>query len=91
MNTPLRRYAVGRWESLWASEPHISHRILLDLPARKVIAGQDRFRKQRRPMSIRDVEYMQQMLEETYNDIFDEPQEYDFEVIENPPHWALEA
>ena len=69
----------------------MSHRVLIDLTARKVIAGQDRFRKQWRPMDIRDAEYMQQILEQTYNDIFDEPNEYDFEVIEDPPQWALEA
>jgi hypothetical protein len=69
----------------------MSHRILIDLIARKVVAGQDRFRKEWHPMSLRDVEYMQQILEETCNDIFDEPHEYDFRVIEDPPHWALEA
>ncbi|MEX3937409.1 hypothetical protein AB4Y32_37725 [Paraburkholderia phymatum] len=40
MNSPrLPQYAVGRWESLWASDPYMSHRILIDLSARKVIAG----------------------------------------------------
>ena len=83
MNPPLSRYAVGRWESLWASEPYMSHRILIDLGTRKVIAGQDRFRKEWHPMSLRDVEYMQQILDETCNDIFDEPHEYEFRVIED--------
>jgi hypothetical protein len=85
MNTPLRRYAVGHWESLWASEPFISHRILIGLTVRKVIAGEDRIRKEWHPMNIRDVEYMQQILEQTFNDIFDEPHEYDFRVIKDPP------
>jgi hypothetical protein len=69
----------------------MSHRILIDLITRKVIAGQDRFRKEWQPMSIRDVDYMQQILEEMFNDIFDEPHEYAFKVIADPPYWALEA
>ncbi|MGF6637245.1 hypothetical protein OKW39_004461 [Paraburkholderia sp. MM6662-R1] len=52
MSATLRRYAVGRWGSLWASQPYMSHRILIDLPARKVIAGEQRFCKEWRYMSI---------------------------------------
>ncbi|MBC8751601.1 hypothetical protein OKW43_008445 [Paraburkholderia sp. WC7.3g] len=89
MSAPLRRYAVGRWGSLWASQPYMSHRILIDLPARKVIAGEHRFCKEWRYMSVRDLECMQQELNEMFDDIFDKPQEYDFEVIDEPPYWAL--
>ncbi|OUL85024.1 hypothetical protein [Paraburkholderia hospita] len=84
-------YVVGRWESLWASDPYMSHRIVIDLSARKVIAGQDRYRKRWHPMSVRDVDYMQQILDETAADIFDDPGEYGFESVDGPPPWALEA
>ena len=77
-------YAVGRWKSLWASEPYMSHRIVIDLSTRKVIAGQDRYRKRWHPMSVRDVDYMQQILDETAS-------EYGFEPVDSPPPWALEA
>jgi hypothetical protein len=91
MNSPRRpQYAVGRWESLWASDPYMSHRIIIDLSARKVIAGQDRYHKRWHPMSVRDVDYMQQILEETADDIFDEPREHGFELVDHPPAWALE-
>ncbi|WP_051377518.1 hypothetical protein [Paraburkholderia dilworthii] len=85
------RYAVGRWESLWASEPYLSPRILIDLPARKVVAGEHRFRKAWHYMSMSDLECMQQELDETYNDIFDDPHEYNFQVMDEPPGWALQA
>jgi hypothetical protein len=42
-------------------------------------------------MSVRDLEYMQQILDETYDDIFDEPASYEFEVAAEPPLWALKA
>jgi len=84
-------YAVGRWESLWASEPYMSHRIVIDLSTRKVIAGQDRYRKRWHSMSVRDVDYMQQILDETASNIFDDPREYGFEPVDSPPPWALEA
>ncbi|MDR6388422.1 hypothetical protein [Paraburkholderia phenoliruptrix] len=91
MNETRQRYAVGRWESLWASDPYLSHRVLIDLPAREVLAGEHRFRRQWHPMSVRDLECMQQELDETYADIFDAPQEYGFQVIEEPPPWAVRA
>jgi hypothetical protein len=83
------QYAVGRWESLWASHPYISHRILIDLLARKVVAGEHRYYKAWHYISVRDLSYMQQILDETFDDIFDEPQDYDFSMIEEPPHWAI--
>lgn len=69
----------------------MSHRIVIDLSARKVIAGRDRYHKRWHPMSVRDVDYMQQILEETADDIFDEPREHGFELVDHPPAWALEA
>ncbi|MGC2042161.1 hypothetical protein [Paraburkholderia caledonica] len=89
MSTPLRRYAVGRWESLWASHPDMSHRILIDLPARKVAAGEHRYYKAWHHMGLSDLGYMQQILDETFNDIFDDPQEYGFRLIDEPPYWAV--
>lgn len=89
MSAPRPRYAVGRWESLWASHPYMSHRILIDLPARKVIAGEHRYYKEWHYMSLPDLEYMQQILNETFDDIFDEPQDYDFKLIDEPPYWAV--
>ena len=65
MSAPRPRYAVGRWESLWVSHPYMAHRILIHLPARKVFAGEHRYQKARHSMSLRDVEYMQQILDET--------------------------
>ncbi|TFE36899.1 hypothetical protein E2553_45545 [Paraburkholderia dipogonis] len=91
MNPAPHRYAVGRWESLWASEPYMSHRFVIDLPTRKVIAGQNRIRKQWHPMSIRHVDYMQQILEETFSAIFEDPHEYGFETVGDPPSWAVQA
>ena len=90
MSTPRPRYAVGRWESLWASHPYMSHRILIDLPSRKVIAGEHRYYKAWHSMSLRDLGYMQQILDETCHDIFDEPKEYDFARIDEPPYWATQ-
>jgi hypothetical protein len=34
---------------------------------------------------------MQQILEETADDIFDAPREHGFELVDHPPAWALEA
>ncbi|MGF6265441.1 hypothetical protein OKW49_006434 [Paraburkholderia youngii] len=92
MNSPrLPQYAVGRWESLWASHPYMSHRILIDLRARKVAAGEHRYYKAWHYMSMRDLKCMQQILGETFDDIFDDPAEYEFEVVAEPPVWALMA
>ncbi len=85
------QYAVGRWESLWASHPYMSHRIVIDLRARKVVAGEHRYYKAWHYMSVRDLKYMQQILDETFDDIFDDPAGYEFEVVEEPPLWALKA
>ncbi len=41
-------------------------------------------------MSLCDLGYMQQILDETYHDIFDMPQEYDFALIDEPPYWAVQ-
>lgn len=85
MSPEPNRYVVGYWESLWPSEPYMKHRILIDLLARKAVAGQDRIRRQWHAMSVEHVEYMQQIFEETFPDIFDEPHEYGVECIDAPP------
>ncbi|WP_235516664.1 hypothetical protein [Caballeronia cordobensis] len=40
----MQRYAAGEWESLWASDPYMKHRFVLDLESHTVIAGEDRVR-----------------------------------------------
>jgi hypothetical protein len=40
-------------------------------------------------MRLSDLACMQQTLDETFSDIFDEPQEYGFSVAEEPPYWAV--
>jgi hypothetical protein len=51
----------------------MSHRILIELPARKVIAGEHRYYKEWHYMSLPDLECMQQIMNETFDDIFDAP------------------
>ncbi|BDC45424.1 hypothetical protein [Paraburkholderia terrae] len=85
MNQKTPGYAVGRWESLWPCEPYMAHEVLLGLDNRRVVAARDRVRKQWQPMSASDVEYLQQILDETFPDIFDVPHEYGFEYVETVP------
>lgn len=47
----------------------MSHRILIDLPSAKVISGEHRYYKAWHSMSLRDLEFMQQILDETYRHI----------------------
>ena len=74
------RYAIGDWTSIWGSEPYLIHRLVLDLQSRCVIAGQDRYRRRRTPMSFADLAYVQEMLDETFNDIWSSPAEDQFEL-----------
>lgn len=60
----MQRYAVGEWESLWANEPYMKHRFVLDLESRTVIAGEDRVRRHWRSMRLEHIAYMQQILDE---------------------------
>jgi hypothetical protein len=69
----------------------MSHRILIDVSIRRVVAGQDRKRKRWHAMSVEHVDYMQQIIEETFPDLFDDLQEYHFEPVDEPPQWALQA
>ena len=85
------RYAMGDWTSVWAGEPFLIHRLVLDLQSRCVIAGQDRYRRRRTPMSFADLAYVQEMLDETFDDIWWSPAEYQFELRSDIPAWALEA
>jgi hypothetical protein len=41
-------------------------------------------------MSVSDVDYMQQIIDETFSDIFEDPREYDFDLVDEPPPWAVE-
>jgi hypothetical protein len=68
----------------------MSHRILIDLSTKRVVAGRDRMRKRWHAMSVSDVDYMQQIIDETFSDIFDDPREYDFDLVDEPPPWAVE-
>ncbi|WP_053572303.1 hypothetical protein [Caballeronia cordobensis] len=42
-------------------------------------------------MSLADLAYVQQILEETFDDIWTSPAQYQFEVKRDIPAWALEA
>jgi hypothetical protein len=42
-------------------------------------------------MSLADLAYMQQILDETFDDIWTSPAEYQFELKCGVPAWALEA
>lgn len=84
-------YAVGDWESVWACEPYLTHRLVLDLASQHVIAGQDRYRRRRSPMSVDDCVYLKQILDETFDDIWESPAEYGFKIVHEIPPWALEA
>ncbi|CAD6559470.1 hypothetical protein LMG24235_06685 [Paraburkholderia sabiae] len=85
------RYAVGVWPSLWPSEPQMSHRILIDLSLKRVVAGQDRVQKQWRTMNAADFDYMQQIIGESFQDVFDDPHEYGLDLVDEPPPWAREG
>jgi hypothetical protein len=87
----MSRYAVGQLDSFWASEPYSKHRLVLDLSSRTVIAGQDRQRRLWRCMSLGDVDYMQQILDETFDLIWDEPEEFHFFRTDDIPEWATAA
>ena len=74
----MQRYAVGEWNSLWSSEPYMKHRFVLDLESRTVIAGEDRIRRRWWSMRLEHVACMQQILDETFDSIWDKPGEFDF-------------
>ncbi|SAK79130.1 hypothetical protein AWB76_05293 [Caballeronia temeraria] len=87
----MQRYAVGEWESLWATEPYMKHRFVLDLESRTVIAGEDRVRRHWWSMRLEHVAYMQQLLDETFDSIWDEPEELGFVRQDWIPSWATKA
>ena len=87
----MQRYAVGEWESLWASEPYMKHRFVLDLESRTAIAGEDRVRRHWWPMRLEHVAYTQQLLDETFDSIWDEPEEFGFVRQDWIPSWATKA
>ncbi|WP_250482396.1 hypothetical protein [Caballeronia sp. GACF5] len=87
----MQRYAVGEWESLWASEPYMKHRFVLDLESRTAIAGEDRVRRHWWSMRLEHVAYMQQIVDETFDSIWDEPEEFGFVRRAGIPSWAAKA
>ncbi|BAO93110.1 uncharacterized protein BRPE67_FCDS01370 (plasmid) [Caballeronia cordobensis] len=86
-----QRYAVGEWDSLWASDPYMKHRFVLDLESRTVIAGEDRIRGAWWSMRLEHVAYMEQILNETSDAIWDEPEEFGFSRRPEIPTWATRA
>lgn len=91
MTLGSHRYVVGYWESLWPSEPYVRHRFLVDIDLKAVIAGQDRAHRRWTATSVKDLEYMQQILDETYQDFFADPDAYGFDRVDAFPSWAAEA
>ncbi|WP_061136726.1 hypothetical protein [Caballeronia fortuita] len=69
----------------------MKHRFVLDLESRTVIAGEDRVRRHWRSMRLEHIAYMQQILDETFNLIWDEPEEFGFVLQADIPSWATEA
>jgi len=69
----------------------MSHRIVLDLETKTVVAGQDRSYHRWTPMCLEHVAYMQQILDETFGDIFGDPEQYSFVRVVEAPGWALLA
>jgi hypothetical protein len=88
LESTKQRYAVGRWESLWPNEPYMSHRIVLDRVNRTVIAGQDRRIKRWTSMCEDDCAYMQQIIDETYPHVFDEPEEFGLTLTDTLTDWS---
>lgn len=85
------RYAVGEWDSLWGSDPYMKHRFVLDLVSRTVVSGEDRIRRAWWSMRLDHVAYMQQILDETFDWIWDEPEEFGFVRAAELPAWATKA
>jgi hypothetical protein len=42
-------------------------------------------------MSVDDCVYLKQILDETFDDIWESPAEYGFKIVHEIPSWALEA
>lgn len=91
MTAASRRYVVGDWESLWPSEPYMRHRFLVDMELKTVIAGQDRAHHRWTVTSVEHLEYMQQILDETCRDFFNDPGAFGFDHVDAFPSWAVEA
>jgi hypothetical protein len=67
------------------------HRFLVNIDLESVIAGQDRAHHRWTATSVEDLEYMQQILDETYPDFFADPGTYGFHLVHAFPSWAIEA
>jgi hypothetical protein len=64
---------------------------LVDVELRTVIAGQDRAHHRWTATSVEHLDYMKQILDETYPDFFDDPGTYGFDRVDPFPSWAVEA
>jgi len=64
---------------------------VLDLQSRTVIAGEDRIRGAWWSMRLEHVAYMEQILNETFDLIWDEPEEFGFGRRSEIPLWATQA
>jgi hypothetical protein len=64
------------------------HRFLVGMKAKAVIAGQSRAYHRWTDMSVEHLAYMQQILEETFSDFFDDPGIYEFECVDQLPPWS---
>ncbi|AQH05498.1 hypothetical protein A9R05_40875 (plasmid) [Burkholderia sp. KK1] len=69
----------------------MKHRFVLDLESRTVVAGEDRIRRGWWSMHLEDVAYMQQILNETFDMIWDESEEFGFVLQADIPSWATKA
>ncbi|TCK33300.1 hypothetical protein B0G84_7503 [Paraburkholderia sp. BL8N3] len=69
----------------------MSHRIVLDLETKTVVAEQDRSYHRWTPMCLQHVAYMEQILDKTFGDIFGDPEQYSLVRVDEVPTWALQA
>jgi hypothetical protein len=69
----------------------MKHRIVLDRTSRTVVAGQDRRHKRWTPMTEADRKYMEQIILESYDGVFDDPTELGLMSTNEIPAWAMTA
>jgi len=91
MTPRSHRYVFGYWESLWPTEPYMRNRFLVDIDLKAVTGGQDRAHRRWTATSVKDLEYIQQILDETYRDFFADPGTYGFRRVDAFPSRAAEA
>lgn len=67
------------------------HRVLVDMELKSVIAGQDRAHHRWTTTSVEHLEYMQQILDETDRDFFNDSGSDGFAHVDALPSWAAET